>query len=206
MRSSVKIENGYIPDTWNLISELCIYSTLKKKTPQLINYQTQSVLKHLDFLVFRYNSKSITIARCKCYEQLITILSKCLLSQPEDVNFYHASPSYKTLYKYNFILILFTQFLKWSSAIQHTYSMHTTSTLHTTVCFKLLLRPVIFRRGGWGLPTRFLSFSEPHYRFSLTQTSRSIAMDPPIVSNVTGYMHKQLLEGRTSSTDPYFLR
>lgn len=127
-------------------SQSYVFTALSKKTPQPINYQ--SVLKHLDFLVFRYNSKSITIARCKCYEQLITILSKCLLSQPEDVNFYHASPSYKTLYKYNFILILFTQFLKRSSAIQHTYSMHTTSTLHTTVCFKLLLRPVIFRRGG----------------------------------------------------------
>lgn len=34
MRSSVKIEDSYIPDTWNLILELCIYFSLYKKKTQ----------------------------------------------------------------------------------------------------------------------------------------------------------------------------
>lgn len=68
MRSTVKIVHGYIPDTWNLISELCIYCSLYKKTQAQVKtknvklYQPSSALKPLGFLIFENIPKSIKTA------------------------------------------------------------------------------------------------------------------------------------------------
>jgi len=91
MRSSVKIEDGYIPDTGNLIFELCIHCSLYKKNTKTHTtkqktgpnknqkykfYQASSALKPLGFLIFRNTSKSI---KTLCNNHSINNFSYCII-------------------------------------------------------------------------------------------------------------------------------
>lgn len=80
-------------------SQSYVFTALIKKSPQLINYQTQSVLKHLYFLLFRYNSKRITITCNNNVMNNSLLYYQNVYFHSLNVNFYYAFPSSKRLYK-----------------------------------------------------------------------------------------------------------
>lgn len=169
MRSRVKIEDGYIPDTWNLISKLCIYSTLKN------NHKNQQFnLKHTMNICILRSSDIILNSMQKHHKQISTILSKCLLSQPKNVKFYYV-PLHKTLHKEFQVLIMFIKFLEWCSTIQQ----HILSSYFITWARNLQEAC---------MSTAYSCILPFIISISLLPASRSTTLDPLIFWNTNGFI------------------